>query len=58
MNVTIEITVRTKKVGSDCTVTFNLPKDWWDEMDEDERNDFCFETLLQSDLIDWNYEIT
>ena len=56
-NITITISVRTNKVGSDCHVTFNYPKDEWEDMDERERNDFCWETLLQSGLIDWNYEV-
>ena len=57
MKVTIEITVRTNKVGSDCQFKFSFRKEDWDEMNEMERNQFCFEALLDSGMIDWGYEV-
>lgn len=51
--VKIQIWVRTGYVGSIREHEFEVDKHEWKGMTEDEKNDMCFEEMLE--LIEWGY---
>lgn len=57
MSKEIEITVSVHLgyVGCSKAETFTMPKDEWEGMTEDEREECCKEAML--DMFEWNYEV-
>lgn len=51
----IEVWVGTSIVGSKCSRTIEVDIEDWEEMSEEERDQFCQETMWE--LIDWDYNV-
>lgn len=54
-NIKIKVSVSTNKVKSLCESFVSIEAEDWNEMSEDEREEFCRDEMFQ--MIDWNYEI-
>lgn len=50
----ITVWAQTNKVGSRSETSFEIDKEEWDEMPEDERTDLCREML--PNIINWGWE--
>lgn len=52
MNITVW--AKTNKVGSESETSFEIDKEEWDNMSEEDREDLCREHL--ENIIEWGWE--
>ena len=56
LTVKIKITVCTNRVGSKCDMIIEENEEMWRSATPHERSKWVLESLLQSGLIEWDYE--
>ena len=49
----ITIHAATNRVGSENTSSFEIDKEEWEAMDEEQRSEFMVEQFWESGLVDW-----
>jgi hypothetical protein len=52
--VKIRVYVHIKFIGSEDSTVVEFGREYWEGMNDVERNDACFEALFE--LIDWGYD--
>lgn len=55
--VKIKVTVSTNMIGSDCEFETEYDREDWEEMTEQQRNETIHEELMQSGLVNWDWQI-
>jgi hypothetical protein len=56
--VKIKISVRTQKVGSECSETIEFEREDWDQMSEKTKDETLRDCLWDSGMVDWDWEET
>lgn len=53
--IKVKVYISTQKVGSECADEFDIEKDYWESLSEDEKEDMCKEVAFS--MMEWNFEI-
>lgn len=54
-SIRIEITVRIGLAGASRAVTIEVDREDWEDMDEQERDQFCLEHIM-TNIVEWSYK--
>ena len=51
--ITIRFYISTRKVGSECKDSFQIEREVWEEMSEDEQEEVCREAAFE--MMEWGF---
>jgi hypothetical protein len=53
----IKAWVKTNMVGSKCEIEFDVDREDWEDMTEEERDDLVHDAIMNSGVIEWDYKV-